>query len=56
MPSKKRTCLRKDWPKVHKVAVRGELRFLLDGRPLEERFFFREKNDALVQADFWARE
>lgn len=53
---KKRTYLRKEWPKVSKVFIRGEPRFRVDGRPQKERLFFREENDALVQADVWARE
>lgn len=56
MPKPKRSYLRKDWPKVRKTTVRGEPRFLVDGRPQKKRLFFRDKNDALVQADVWSRE
>jgi hypothetical protein len=56
MPNRKRSYLRKESPKVQKVVVRGETRFKLDGRPQKERLFFRERDDALVQAEVWARE
>ncbi|MHA3774532.1 tyrosine-type recombinase/integrase [Verrucomicrobiota bacterium sgz303538] len=56
MPAERRTPIRKEWLKVRKVSLRGDTRFLVDGRPHKERLFFREKNDALVQADVWARE
>jgi hypothetical protein len=56
MPNRKRSCLRQEWPKVQKVIVRGETRFKVDGRPQKERLFFRERDDALVEAEVWARE
>lgn len=56
MPKQKRQRIRDDWPKIVRVSVRGETRFKVDGRPHKERVFFREKNDALVQADVWAQE
>lgn len=41
---------------MRKVAIRGERRFLIDGRPHRKRLFLREKDCALAQADVWARE
>jgi integrase len=54
--SKKRRYIRAEWPKVQRVLIRGEVRFKVDGRPHKERLFFRDENDALVQADVWSRE
>jgi len=56
MPAKRKKPLRNEWPKVHKVSIRDQVRFKVDGRPQKERLFFRDKNDALVQADVWALE
>ena len=56
MPKKTKRMIREQWPLVRKVKIRGDTRFLVDGRPHRERKFFTEQADALVQADVWARE
>ena len=53
---KKKRVIREDWPLVRKVTVHSNVRFLVDGRPHRERLFFKTEQDALVQADTWARE
>jgi integrase len=56
MSRKKKQIVREDWPRVRRVTVRGQERFIVDGRPHKERKFFKNEQDAEVQADVWARE
>jgi integrase len=56
MSRRKKRLIRKDWPRVRRVTVRGQERFIVDGRPHKERRFFKNEQDAAVQADVWARE
>ena len=56
MSRKKKQIVREDWPRIRRVTVRGQERFIVDGRPHKERKFFKSEQDAEVQADVWARE
>jgi integrase len=53
---KRKAPVRKAWPRVTEIKLRGEARFLVDGRPLKERKYFDDKDAAVVTAEAWANE